>query len=229
MAATYLASNGSGENDAGSDSLSFSTTRTIDAGERVVVVGGCEDPRTVVSAQVGSLSLVEDATTVQGRCSIFSEVATSEIASGATVTITYSASSAAYRTGVCFSLSNAAGSVGDTALNNGFSSTPTSGAADTTTGCIAVAAISLDIAKTIDAAGTYTELWESTRTFADTQAQYDEIASAGTTDASWTLSGIETWEAIVVVYPEQAYSPWPPGGSENAPEKLRSFVSPMRF
>lgn len=84
--ASYVGSAGAANGSSFGDSLTFTTTRTIEIGERVVALVR-RSPVTVVSITVGSLSLALDSS--QSPFEYWSAEATSQIASGATVTVTF--------------------------------------------------------------------------------------------------------------------------------------------
>lgn len=228
----YVGSNGSAENSGSASSISFTTTRTISVGERVVLAASCNDSVSPTTVTVGSLSLTQDADNALANMAIYSKLATAEIASGATVTVNYSGS-IQNRAAMCFSLSEAGDPV-DTAFSDGFDTSPTTGASALSypAGSAIVGSCWLSIATTIGPAGGETEVFDSSLSFDDFAVQYELNSTAGTGASTWTLGGTQTWETVGVVYPPEtppSEPAWPPPGSEDAAEVLRVVTSGMRF
>jgi len=95
VAASYVGTFGGAESSSFDSTLSWTTTRTIESGEHVVVVVSIGSGAVSVSSiTVGSLSLSADlVTSADGDLEFWSARATAQISSGATVTVTMSADS----------------------------------------------------------------------------------------------------------------------------------------
>ena len=115
----FLALNGTGTSVAFGNTLTFTTSRTINAGEHVVVATGASynfntTGYAITAISVGALTLGRDqGFPVAGNnwdAEVWSAHASSSIASGATVTVTLASSQGSDRSAMCFSLQNIAAS-----------------------------------------------------------------------------------------------------------------------
>lgn len=199
MAASFVGYNGGGDGSAFSNSLTFTTARTIAAGEHVVVASrGAGVTTTAVS--VGGLSLAEDSDI--GTFEFWSAKATGEIASGATVTITYSGeTSGGNKNGLCISLAGTEASswVRASVGNGGFGASGNVGTTDTSplTGDIGFSIVRVNSAKTYAGANGVTMAGQ-TAVFG---GGYEVLASDGATggiDFTWT--GSDDYIAGIIVY-----------------------------
>lgn len=229
MPVTYAGHNGSGADSTVDTELSFTTVRTIAAGETVVLCGGINGGSLsdIASVSVGSLSLgkvVEGVLGSTAQTEIWSAKATSELASGSTVTVTWGSSNG-NKTGICLSLSGSAAAAESSAGGSSSSdNTPTTSAIASSDLSVTVAVISTNTG-TITAGTGYTEISQQTvNSTYDLQAQYNE-APATSEDSDWTISSFYNSAWAIASFGED----WPASGEEDAPEVVRVVASGMRF
>lgn len=203
----FIASNGSGTHDTSAASWTFTTTRAIQAGERVVVVygyatGGSSGSNSVT---VGSLTLTRDKNDVSSRAvEIWSANATALIASGSTVTITLGAV-ATFKFGSCFSLSNSGAPdvsssktfASATALDSGATAAPG------TANDIAIGVAHRDPGNSTTLTDTWgTRILDQNDSGANRSMETAYLALSGSpaTTATWTASGLVAAACAVVLY-----------------------------
>lgn len=228
MAATYAGHNGSGVDTNPDNNVSFSTTRTIAAGEMVVVCVGINGGSLsdVSSASVGGLSLakvVEGVESTQAQSEMWCAVAGSEIASGSTVSVTWGVNNN-YKLAICLSLAGTVEVESSAGGSTTADSTPTTSAIASSDKSVTVATLVTN-AGTITAGTGYTEIDQQTAglTF-DIQAQYNESPSVSE-DADWTIGSAYSAAYTIASFAEA----WPPDGEEDAPETLRVVATGLRY
>ena len=212
MAVAFVASNGTGVFDGTGDTLTYTTTRQIEAGEHVVVVSGNNGgSKNILSVTVGALSLVLDYNPAgfQTHQEVWSARATATIASGSNVVVILTSPGVTSCIhGMCFSLSGVLSSGWVDVTKEGtftVSTTPSTGATSSTAlaGSIAIGAVRYSLSSvTTSAAGGYTEIAEINDATANhsTQCEYLLLPATGTQNATWTLSGNATGDTLIVVY-----------------------------
>ena len=230
MAITYQGTFGGGEK-AGSfdDTLSWTTTRAIAAGEHAVVI--VASSIAVASITVGALSLSSDF--VGGAINFWSAHAASGIASGSTVTVTLSGphdDKAAVGEG--FSGIATSSYLGATASDGAYGSTVASGTTDATpaSGDLGLAAAhvtgdSTTSISSVDSGYTLggndgTNPWGLGDAIGAMQAAYKVLASSGATSANFTLTTGVDHEGAIAIYKAAA------GGT---PPTLRIVQSNQRW
>jgi len=204
MAASFLALNGTAENDVSSTTLTFTTTRLIQAGEHVVVCGG-ENSNQCASITVGSLSLASRVSDTSTRdVWIWSAPATADIASGSTVTVTW-ATAQTFHFAICISLAGVAQSgyidatmskvfTSGTALDSGVTAAVAAGG-------VAVAATDFSNQAGTTATGGYVEQAEINTGSNGGSLQVETLdnVTAGTQNATWTMNTAVTAAGCVIV------------------------------
>ena len=199
--AAYVGSAGGANGAVFSNTLTFTTTRTIEIGERVVV-SVKRAGVTVSSLSVGSLSLSLDVS-AGNEFEFWSKQATSQIASGATVTITFSAeTSGANKNAIVDVLSG----IDDTtpfrasASNAAFGSTMNSGTTDTTpqSGDLAICGFFQAAATTITGFGG--GLTAGNTGLTRPQSGYEVLTASGADSGTATLSAGDDYKAAICVY-----------------------------
>lgn len=229
MAVTYAGHNGSGVDSGADTDLSYTTVRTIAAGETVVVCSGINGGSLsdIASVSVGGLSLgktVEGTYSTVAQAEIWSGKAVSEIASGSTVAVTWGSNNG-NKMAICISLSGAPGSADTSAGGSSASdNTPTTSAIASSSTSVTVAVISTNTGTITEGTG-YTEISQQTvvSTY-DLQAQYNE-SPATSEDSDWTISSFYNSAWAIASFAEN----WPAAGEEDAAEVLRVVGSGLRF
>lgn len=213
MAITYIGQNATPAGvDTAASTLTLTTTRTIEAGEHVVVIAGCGGGgATAASVSVGSLSLALDLTSIVDiAIDVWSARATAQIASGATITITWG-SPPTNRMGICFSLggvvasgyedqSAGAGFGNPTTITNPSISTPGATAQDDE---IAIGVIGHRQNLTSAPDAPHTEIAEVNLpggAITNLAASYHILTTAGVKTAAWTISGTDYGDVMIITY-----------------------------
>lgn len=207
-AAAYAGLNGIGVSNAGGATLTFTTTRGIQAGEHVCVAVGCSGGGGAATAvSVGALSLTRDvaAPTTYRVAEQWSARATADIASGSTITVTVPGTN---KLAICFSLGSvAAASYLDVSATNeaASSSSPVSGTTAATALANSIAIGVCAWSHQSDPAtpgGTYVEIGEINDGVGGSslQAQYNLLPLTGAEQSAWTTSSPHSYCALVQVY-----------------------------
>lgn len=215
MAASYVGTFGGSAEASFDDNISWTTTRTIEAGEHVVVIVAVANAAVSVSSiTVGSLSLSLDyATSTDGDIEFWSARATAQISSGATVTVTMSGDST-YKGAVGEVLAGVETTAylrASASNENGFGSTIATGTTDSSplTDDIALAAAYVygDSSTTVTSCATgFTMGGDNGGTdwgvgsCGAYQAAYKVLTGDGAVAGTFTLSGSIDVSAGIVVY-----------------------------
>jgi|SRR5581483_2173687 len=205
MAATFQAANGNfGVTVASGNTVAGTTSRDIQAGEKVVVVSFAKAGMgAVTGVTVGSLSLALDKRFAPGQqIEVWSADAGAFIATGATMTITYTNVSTNVRYGKCFSLAGAGAVRGVPQTANGVSANPSViSDANPLTGDIAVAAtmIASSTVPTVGAGYTIEGTTSDGTTGSSGAVEYNQLVADGATTAGFNHAS-STWSEVIVVW-----------------------------
>lgn len=230
MAVSFVALNCDLTYVAGSTKVTTgTTTRTIGPSERIVVAAtyagtGITGLGPVVSVTVGALSLSLDfavpATGNPGSVEYWSVDSGAGLASGQTVTVTWTFTGSAQRKGGhCFSLSGVDSSTPVRATPQNTitgSSSPASIASDSNpvAGDMAVSAIVSSSNRTFTPSGSFTSISSASNASLSDQCDYLALATGGAVTSTWTISGtFPSTNRYIVVY---AQSSGPPPSSANS-------------
>lgn len=208
---SFVGNNGSGSTAAAGTTATFTTTRTIRAGEQVLVAAATRNNTNgaVVSISVGSLNLSKDHGSSAGIVAYetWSAPVTGDIVFGSTVTVTWTTSGSQDRLGYCFSLSGipsssyVRGTPAD--AHAGSTSATVTSDANPLAADMAIVILTEDVSNsTVTPTTGYALAGQVTGGTNGTAlaVAYKPLTAAGASTAAFTLSTSNNWAEMIIVY-----------------------------